>query len=120
MESLTINPSVETNELSRHFGAGGCKGFSHSLSTKLESYSKRLNKLLVLRLRYQTEKITDIGKRSISVNRGTTFSSQKLSLALEDSDEIVCFVVTVGTVIEDENNSLMAQKRLSDCTARRA
>jgi hypothetical protein len=120
MESITINPSVETNELSRHFGAGGCQGFSRSLSTKVESYSKRLDKLLVPRLHYQIEKITNIGKRSISVNGDTIFRSQRLSHALEDSDEIVCFVATVGTVIEDEINGLMAQKRLSDCTAIRA
>jgi len=114
MESITINPSVETNELSRHFGASGCQGFSHSLSTKLESYSKKLDKLLVPRLHYQIEKITNIGKKSVSIHGGTTFRSQKLSRALEDSDEIVCFVATVGTVIEDEINRLMAQKRLSE------
>jgi hypothetical protein len=114
MESITINPSVETNELSRHFGAGGCQGFSRSLSTKVESYSKRLDKLLAPRLHYQIEKIDNIGKGSVSIHGDTTFRSQKLSRALEDSDEIVCFVATVGTVIEDEINRLMAQKRLSE------
>lgn len=114
MESITINPNVETNELSRHFGASGCQGFSRSLSTKVESYSKKLDELLVPRLHYKIEKINNIGKGSVSVNGCTTFRSQKLTRALEDSDEIVCFVATVGSNIEDEIDGLMAQRRLSE------
>jgi hypothetical protein len=114
MESITINPSVETNELSRHFGASGCQGFSHSLSTKVESYSKRLDELLIPQLHYQIEKIDNIGKESVSINGDTTFRSRKLTRALKDSDEIVCFVATVGSTIEDEIDRLMAQRRLSE------
>ncbi|MDL1958648.1 MAG: hypothetical protein LWX01_08795 [Deltaproteobacteria bacterium] len=114
MESITINPSIETNELSRHFGAGGCQGFSYSLSTKVESYSKRLDELLIPRLHYQIETINNIGKKSVSINGGTTFRSRKLTHALKDSDEIVCFVATVGSIIEDEIDGLMAQRRLSE------
>jgi hypothetical protein len=114
MESITINPSVGTNKLSRHFGAGGCHCFSNSLSTKLESYSKRLDKLLLPRLHYQIEKIENIGKRSVSIHGGITFMSQKLSSALDGSDEIVCFVATIGTIIEEEINGLIAQNRLSE------
>lgn len=114
MESIIINPSVETNELSRHFGAGGCHGFSHSLSTKVESFGKRLDKLLVPRLHYQIEKIDNIGKEYVSIHGDTTFRSRKLTRALKGSDEIVCFVATVGSTIEDEINGLMAQRRLSE------
>jgi hypothetical protein len=114
MESITINPSVETNKLSRHFGAGGCNCFSNSLSAKLESYSKRLDKLLLPRLHYQIEKIDNIGKRSVSIHGGTIFKSQKLSSALDGSDEIVCFVATIGNVIEKKINGLIAQNRLSE------
>lgn len=114
MESITINPSVEINELSRHFGAGGHHGFSCSLSTKVESFGKRLDELLVPRLHYQIETINNIGKKSVSINGGTTFRSRKLTRALKGSDEIVCFVATVGSTIEDEINGLMAQRRLSE------
>ncbi|OPL13558.1 MAG: hypothetical protein AVO38_13160 [delta proteobacterium ML8_D] len=40
--------------------------------------------------------------------------SQKLSSALDGSDEIVCFVATIGTIIEEEINGLIAQNRLSE------
>ena len=114
MESITINPNIETNELSRHFGASEYQGFSSSLSTKVESYSKKLDEFIVPRLHYKIEKINNIDKGSVSVNGGTTFRSQKLTRALQDSDEIVCFVATIGSNIEDEIDGLMAQRRLSE------
>ncbi|OEU47942.1 MAG: hypothetical protein BA861_02385 [Desulfobacterales bacterium S3730MH5] len=114
MGPILINPSLKEHELSRLFGGGGHQSFSCSLSAKVESYKEKLNTLLEPRLHYRIEEIADVGVGSVSIEGGTTFRSPKLSRALRNSNEIVCFVATVGGAIEDEIDGLMAEKRLSE------
>jgi hypothetical protein len=113
MGPMVINPSLETYELSRLFGGGG-QGFSRSLNTKVERYKVALTTLVEPRLHYRIEKVDNVGKGFVSIQGGTTFRSPKLSQALKDSGEIVCFVATIGSAIEDEIIQLMAEKRLSE------
>ena len=114
MGPMVINPSVETYELSRLFGGAGRQSFSPSLSAKLECCMERLDRLLEPRLHYRIKKIDNVGTGFVSIEGGTTFKSRKLSQALKGSDEIVCFVATVGSAIEDKIVGLMAAKCLSE------
>jgi hypothetical protein len=114
MESISINPSIETDELSRYFGSGGRRGFSSSLRTKVDNYYKKIGNLLEPRLFYKIEKITRIDNKSITISGNTVFRSRNLSLALKNSYRLVCFIATVGSAIENEVNRLFAHKRLSE------
>ncbi len=114
MGPMIINPRLEEYELSRLFGGAGRQSFSCSLTAKIESCKDRLSTLLEPRLHYRIEKIANVGRGFVSLQGGTTFKSLKLSQALKDSDEIVCFVATVGSVIEDQIIALMAANCLSE------
>ncbi len=111
---MVINPTLEAHELSRLFGGAGRQDFSRSLSAKVKSCKERLNALLEPRLHYRIERIDNVGRGFVSIEGGATFKSRKLSQALKDSDEIVCFVATVGSAIDDKIVGLMAAKRLSE------
>jgi len=111
---MVINPTLEAHELSRLFGGAGRQGFSRSLNTKVERYKVALTTLVEPRLHYRIEKIDNVGRGFVSIEGGTTFKSRKLSQALKRSDEIVCFVASVGSAIEDKIVGLMATKRLSE------
>jgi hypothetical protein len=111
---MVINPTVERNELSRLFGGAGRHSFSPSLSAKLECCEERLDTLLEPRLHYRIEKIDNVGRGFVSIEGGTIFKSPKLSRALIRSDEIVCFVATVGSAIDDQIVGLMAANHLSE------
>lgn len=111
---MVINPSLEAYELARLFGGTGRQSFSRSLSTKIDSCKQTLSGLLEPLLHYQMQRIDKVGKGFVSIRAGTTFRSPKLSQALKDSDEIVCFVATVGSAIEREIIRLMAEGRLSE------
>ena len=111
---MVINPSVERNELSRLFGGSGRHSFSPLLSAKLECCKERLDTLLEPRLHYRIKKIDSVGTGFVSIEGGTTFKSRKLSQALRRSDEIVCFVATVGSAIDDNIVGLMAANHLSE------
>jgi hypothetical protein len=110
---MVINPIVETYELSRLFGRAGHQGFSCSLSTKLNGCKETLSGLINPGLHYRIQRIDDVGRGSVSIQGGITFKSPNLSRALKDSDEIVCFVATIGGAIEGEISRLMAEKHLS-------
>ena len=114
MGPMVINPSVERNELSRLFGGGRRHSFSPSLSAKLACCEERLDTLLEPRLHYRIKKIDNVGRGFVSIEEGTTFKSRKLSQALRRSDEIVCFVATVGSAIDDKIVGLMAANHLSE------
>lgn len=114
MGPMVINPSVQRHQLSRLFGAAGRQSFSRSLSAKVECCEETLGTLLEPRLHYRIEKIDNVGSGSVSIQGGTTFRSPKLSRTLRDSHEIICFVATVGSRIEDEIVGLMAANCLSE------
>ena len=114
MGSVVISPSVKRNELSRLFGRAGRDSFSPSLNAKLESCKERLDAVLEPRLHYRIEKIDNLGRGFVSIEGGTIFKSPKLSQALKRSDELVCFVATVGSGIDDQIVGLMAANHLSE------
>ena len=114
MGSVVINPSVETDELSRLFGGAGRHSFSPSLNAKLEFCKDRLDTLLEPRLHYRIKKIDTVGRGFVSIEGGTIFKSPKLSQTVKRSDEIVCFVATVGNAIDDQIVGLMAANHLSE------
>jgi cobalamin-dependent methionine synthase I len=51
---------------------------------------------------------------SVGLEEGTTFRSRKLAQVLKDSEEIICFVATLGRRLDREIGCLMAEKRLSE------
>lgn len=114
MGPMVISPSVELYELSRLLGGGGRQSFSPLLSSKLECCKESLDTLLEPRLHYRIEKIENVGNGLVFIEGGTIFKSRKLSIALKRSDEIVCFIATVGSAIDDKIVALMAANHLAE------
>lgn len=111
---MIIDPGLERDELARLFGGRRRQKFSHSVSTKVEGCREKLDTLIKPRLHYRIQNIDTHGRGFVSVKGGPTFKSPKLSRTLKDSDEIVCFIATIGNAIEDEIIRLMGKKRLSE------
>jgi len=66
------------------------------------------------RLSYHKKTIKLIAKGHVSLNEGPVFKSPKLARTLRDSEEIICFVTTVGGEIDSEINAIMRHGRLSE------
>ena len=113
MGAKGIHPSLEGRELSRLLGRRGRESISCSLRTKLEDCERTLKKLQEPQLHHCIQEIDRIEIESVGLEGGTTFRSRKLAQALKDSEEVVCFVATVGSGLDQEIGRLMAEKRLS-------
>lgn len=113
MEAIDINSSLERCELSRLLGRRGHESFSCSLRTKIENCKRTLRNLLAPQLHHRMQGIDRIEIESVGLKGDTTFRSRKLAQALKDSEEIICFVATLGSGLDREILRLMAEKRLS-------
>jgi hypothetical protein len=65
------------------------------------------------RLLFTKERITKIERGHIYLHNGMSLKSPKLSRALHDSEELICFLATIGGEIELEINRMMRHGRLS-------
>jgi hypothetical protein len=114
MEVIDINSSLKRSELSRLFGRRGHESFSCSLRAKLENCKRTLTKFLEPQLHHRMQGIDRIEIESVGLQGGTTFRSHKLAKALKDSEQVICFVATLGGGLDREIGRLMAEKRLSE------
>ena len=114
MEAIDINSSLKRSELSRLLGRRGRESFSCSLRAKLENCKRTLTKFLEPQLHHRMQGIDRIEIESVGLQGGTTFRSHKLAKALKDSEQVICFVATLGGGLDREIGRLMAGKRLSE------
>lgn len=114
MEAININSSMERCAFSRLLSRRGHESFSCSLRTKLENCKRTLKKFLEPQLHHRVQGIDRIEIESVGLQGGTTFRSRKLAQVLKDSEEIICFIATLGSGLDREIGRLMAEKRLSE------
>jgi hypothetical protein len=75
---------------------------------------RTLHRLMKPRLLFAKERIERVGRGRVRLHDGMILKSPKLSRALRDSEELICFVTTIGSEIDLEINRMMRQGRLSE------
>jgi hypothetical protein len=112
--SLPIHPLIERKDLIERLGGRKERPVSRSLRSKVYNCARTLYRLMSPRLLFTKERIKKIERGRIYLQGGMTLKSPKLSLALHDSEELICFVTTIGEEIDFEIKGMMRQGRLSE------
>lgn len=111
---LTIEPHIERKDIIRRLGGSKRQRLSRPLRTKLQNSIPKLRKIIKPRLFYHKKGIKLIEKGYVSLNEGPVFKSPKLARTLRDSEEVICFITTLGGEIDSEINAIMRHGRLSE------
>ena len=95
---------------------GGRKGraFSRALRIKVHNGARILYTLMNPRLLFMKERIKRVEGGRVYLNSGMTLKNPKLSRTLRDSEELICFLTTIGEEIDLEINRVMRHGRLSE------
>jgi len=112
--SFPIHPLIEREDLIERLGGRKERAFSRSLRSKVHHSARTLYRLMSPHLLFTKERIKKIERGRIYLHGGVTLKSPKLSRALHDSEELICFVTTIGAEIDFEINRMMRQGRLSE------
>ncbi|MGD9034273.1 MAG: vitamin B12 dependent-methionine synthase activation domain-containing protein [Desulfobacteraceae bacterium] len=114
MTRIEVKPTLETSELARLFGGKKSPRFSHNVKMKVEKLKVKLSELLKPLLYYRRDKIEMASRDFVHLSGGLSLRSRKLSKSMENCEEIVCFIATVGNKVESQTKRLMEENRLSE------
>jgi hypothetical protein len=112
--SLPIKPLIERKYLIKRLGGRKGRAFSRALGIKVHDGARALYRLMSPRLLFIKERIKKAEGGRVYLSGGMTLKSPKLSRVLRDSEEIVCFITTIGEEIDFEIKRMMRQGRLSE------
>ena len=112
--SLPIRPLIEGKNLIKRLGGRKSRTFSRSLRIKVHNGARIVYRLMNPRLIFVKERIKKIERERIYLHNGMALKSPKLSRTLRDSEELICFLTTVGEEIDFEINRMMRQGHLSE------
>lgn len=114
MPLMEILPNMEDRELTRLLGSRKGRKFSPALKNKVIHLKEKTHRIIKPRVHFKKHKIHKISPGVVHLESDQRLKSPKLSRTMRDSQEIVCFVGTIGKGIEKEIKKLMKQKRLSE------
>jgi hypothetical protein len=115
MDTIEIQPELNLGDVFQFLGTKGrSKPRSYALKNKVRIWIQRAKDLLTPRLLYDVYKIDHISKGGVALEDDCRLKSPKLSKTLRPCEEVVCFVATIGSRIEQEIKKLFQQNRLSD------
>lgn len=112
MTKLEINPTLKKEELSRLLGGRKSSHFSRSVTLKIEKLEAILEERVKPQLYYRQREI-DSNNASVHLRGGPILKSRKLSKAMKDCHEIICFIASIGNGIEKEIKRLVDENRLA-------
>ena len=111
---LSVHPLVDRKNLIKRLGGRKGRAFSRSLGIKVHHSVRTLYRLMNPRLMFIKERIKRVEEGSVYLHGGMTLKSPKLSRTLRDSEELICFVTTIGEEIDFEIKGMMQQGHLSE------
>ncbi|MEA3470144.1 MAG: vitamin B12 dependent-methionine synthase activation domain-containing protein [Thermodesulfobacteriota bacterium] len=111
---MEIDTHIEIPDLARLLNRNEFRRFSDSGNTKMEDMQIAFQGLALPRLSYRMKKIEAIEKKTIRLSGGVTFNSPKLAKVMKYSDDITCFVATIGNVLDHEVAWLNNANRLTE------
>jgi len=112
--SLPIRPLIEGKNLIKRLGGRKSRTFSRSLRIKVHNGARIVYRLMNPRLIFVKERIKKIERERIYLHNGMALKSPKLSRTLRDSEELICFLTTVGEEIDFEIKRMMQHGHLSE------
>lgn len=112
--SLPIQPIMERKNVIQRLGGRKGRAFSRALRNKVHDGARTLYRLMNPRLLFIKERIKKAEGGRVYLDGGITLRSPKLSRVLRDSEEMVCFITTIGGEVDSEINTMMRQGHLSD------
>ena len=112
--SLSIRPLIQRNELIKRLGGRKRRSFSRSLHIKVYNGAHMLYRLMTPRLLFVKERIKRVEEGCVYLHGGIRLKSPKLWRTLRDSEELICFVTTIGVEIDFEIKRMMRQGHLSE------
>jgi hypothetical protein len=108
-----IQPNIDKDELVKLLGGEDYKELSYSIKKKLTMWNEKLDNFLRPRLLYSIYKIKS-SRNALILENNLVLKSTKLSKVFRGCSNLVCFLVTIGNVIEEEITSRTSQNRSSD------
>jgi len=112
--SLPIQPIIERKNVIQRLGGRKGRAYSRALRNKVHDGARTLYRLMNPRLLFIKERIKKAEGGRVYLDGGMSLKSPKLSRVLRDSEEMVCFITTIGGGIDSEINAMMRQGHLSD------
>jgi hypothetical protein len=108
-----IQPNIDKDELVKLLGGEDYEELSYSIRKKLTMWNEKLDNFLRPRLLYSIYKIKS-SRNALVLENNLVLKSTKLSKVFRGCSNLVCFLVTIGNVIEEEITSRTSQNRSSD------
>ena len=113
-DSIHIQPAIENDDLAKLLGGQKKKSLPKSIRKKVRTARQKLNKLIKPSLHYRIVKPSAMDNDVVQLDETVEFSSIQLAKTLKNAEEIVCFVGTIGTGVENEINRLLGKQKLAD------
>ncbi len=114
MVLMEILPNVKDQELARLLGGRQGRKLSPALKKKVKKLKDKTSRLIKPRIHFKKHKIQGISRGGVQLASDTSLKSPKLSRTMQGSQEVVCFVGTIGRGIEKEIKRLVNKKKLSE------
>ena len=114
MVLMEILPNVKDQELARLLGGRKGRKLSPALKKKVKKLKDKTSRIIKPRIHFKKHTIQYISRGGVQLASDTSLKSPKLSRTMQGSQEMVCFVGTIGRGIEREIKRLVNQKRLSE------
>jgi len=112
--SIHIQPTIESNELVKLLGGQKKKSLPKSIRKKVRTARQKLNKLIKPSVHYRIVRPSVTDNDAVQLDETVEFKSTQLAKTLKNAEEIVCFVGTIGTGVENEINRLLAKQKLAE------
>ncbi|MGB5922712.1 MAG: vitamin B12 dependent-methionine synthase activation domain-containing protein [Syntrophobacteria bacterium] len=113
-DSIHIQPTIENDELAKLLGGQKKKSLPKSIRKKVRTARQKLNKLIKPSLHYRIVKPSAMDNDVVQLDETVEFTSTQLAKTLKNAEEIVCFVGTIGTGVENEINRLLDKQKLAE------
>ena len=114
MSQSIISTSFEHADLSHLLKRREFRRLSDSRFRRNADLNDVFRELTAPALSYKIKKIEHIENDSIHLQEGTTFTSPILAKVLEHCEEMICFIVTIGSALEKEAARLNDYNRLTE------
>lgn len=107
--TLDFNSGFERMELARRFGGM----ISRRFSKKIKELQVLTGELVTPSLYHRIIKIDSIKNGTVYLHGGPNFKSPKLTKAMKNCEDVICFTATIGSGVEREVSRLTDENRLS-------
>jgi len=111
---LNFRPEFPLDDVLRLMGGGPERKGTRVTNRKVEKWIRRLSSFVSPRIVFSVRSVRSVDRKGIQLSDGMYLRSGKLGRALCSSEQLVCFVGTLGGEIDDHVSRLTERGRLSE------